>query len=68
MTGAHLAGDPLAVLPVLYHLLWRHTLTVELRKSLLGPAALSASSRKGHCDEHISTECAEGRSQRARGA
>lgn len=47
MTGAHLAGDPLAVLPVLYHLLWRHTLTVELRKSLLGPGSIVSLKQKG---------------------
>ena len=40
MTGAYLAGDPLAVLPVLYHLLWKHTLTVELRNGLLGPGSI----------------------------
>jgi len=40
LTGASLAGDPMAVLPVLYHLLWNHTLAVELSNSLLGPASL----------------------------
>jgi hypothetical protein len=47
LTGANLAGDPLAVLPVLYHLLWKHTLTVELRNSLLGPASLVSVNQKG---------------------
>jgi hypothetical protein len=45
--GANLAGDPLAVLPVLYHLLWKHTLTVELRTSLLGPASLVCVNQNG---------------------
>ncbi|MFE2595443.1 hypothetical protein ACFXCZ_02875 [Streptomyces sp. NPDC059396] len=30
MDGASLAGDPIAVLPVLFHLLWRHELAVDL--------------------------------------
>lgn len=33
LNGASLAGDPLAVLPVLYHLLWNQTLVAELRRS-----------------------------------
>ena len=30
MAGAEAAGDPIAVLPVLFHLLWRHELTADL--------------------------------------
>jgi hypothetical protein len=30
MPGAEAAGDPVAVLPVLFHLLWRHELTADL--------------------------------------
>jgi len=30
MDGAEVAGDPVAVLPVLYHLLWRQELTADL--------------------------------------
>ena len=36
--GAAQAGDPLAVLPVLFHLLWRHELTADLRSGPLGPS------------------------------
>lgn len=46
MTGACLAGDPLTVLPVLYHLLWRHTLAAELRNGLLGPGSIVCVKRK----------------------
>jgi hypothetical protein len=30
LPGAETAGDPVAVLPVLFHLLWAHELTVDL--------------------------------------
>jgi hypothetical protein len=30
MAGAEQAGDPLATLPVLYHLMWRHELVADL--------------------------------------
>ena len=30
MAGAEAAGDPIAVLPVLFHLLWRQELTADL--------------------------------------
>lgn len=30
MAGAEAVGDPIAVLPVLFHLLWRHELVVDL--------------------------------------
>jgi len=34
------AGDRLATLPVLYHLLWRQVLTADLTGALLGPSTL----------------------------
>jgi len=36
MPGAAEAGDPIAVLPVLFHLLWRHILTADLAARLTG--------------------------------
>jgi hypothetical protein len=30
MAGAESAGDPIVVLPVLFHLLWRHDLETDL--------------------------------------
>ena len=36
MSGARDTGDPIAVLPVLYHLMWKHQLVAELREGLLG--------------------------------
>ncbi|MFE1324334.1 TnsA-like heteromeric transposase endonuclease subunit [Streptomyces sp. NPDC058741] len=40
LAGARAVGDPLAVLPVLYHLLWHHELTTELRTERLSAASL----------------------------
>jgi hypothetical protein len=45
MAGAEAAGDPLAVLPVLFHLMWRHELTADLSAPLhqdtfVSPAAV----------------------------
>lgn len=40
LAGARQAGDPIAVLPVLYHLLWRHDLHAELAEAVLGPGSL----------------------------
>ncbi len=39
-TGAEQVGDRLAVLPVLYHLLWRQLLAVDLGSTLLGPDSM----------------------------
>jgi hypothetical protein len=39
MSGACQAGDPVAVLPVLYHLLWKQVLVTELTAGLLGPGS-----------------------------
>ena len=38
--GAAAAGDPVAVLPVLFGMLWRGELAAELERDLLGPATL----------------------------
>ncbi|MFD3659293.1 TnsA-like heteromeric transposase endonuclease subunit [Streptomyces sp. NPDC058659] len=39
--GADLAGDPIAVLPVLFHLLWRHELAVDLSVPLHAASLVS---------------------------
>ncbi|CCG02445.1 TnsA-like heteromeric transposase endonuclease subunit [Blastococcus saxobsidens] len=44
MAGAEAAGDPIAVLPVLFHLLWSHELTADVSvplhpETLVSPAA-----------------------------
>lgn len=44
--GASAVGDRLAVLPVLFHLLWRHDLAADLA-SRLGPSTLVYRSRRG---------------------
>jgi len=38
--GAAAAGDPIAVLPVLFHLLWRQLLAADLAGAVLGPGSL----------------------------
>jgi hypothetical protein len=35
--GAEAAGDRIAVLPVLYHLLWRGMLAADVESQVLGP-------------------------------
>ena len=40
LDGARRAGDPIAVLPVLYHLLWAHVLEAELDTALLSPSSV----------------------------
>ena len=40
MDGVNSVGDPLGVLPVLFHLLWRHDLETDLRAAALGPRSL----------------------------
>jgi hypothetical protein len=43
MTGAQAVGDPVAVLPVLFHLLWRHQLVTDLAVLLdAGPIVVTA--------------------------
>ena len=46
MAGAEAAGDPVAVLPVLFHLLWRHELAADLSVPL-GPFTLVSSGAAG---------------------
>jgi len=38
--GAAAVGDRLAVLPVLYHLLWRHVLVTDLATAPLSPSSV----------------------------
>jgi hypothetical protein len=38
--GAAAAGDPVAVLPVLFGMLWRGELAADLERDLLGPVTL----------------------------
>jgi hypothetical protein len=40
LAGAAASGDPVAVLPVLFGMLWRGGLTAELERDLLGPGML----------------------------
>jgi hypothetical protein len=47
MCGAHDTGDPIAVLPVLYHLLWKHLLVTELGEGLMGPASMVTTKQEG---------------------
>jgi hypothetical protein len=47
MGGAREAGDPVAVLPVLYHLLWKQTLVTDARTGLLGPGSLVSVNQEG---------------------
>jgi hypothetical protein len=42
MAGATAAGDPLAVLPVLFHLMWRHVLITDLAVRLTAESLVSA--------------------------
>jgi hypothetical protein len=41
MAGAEAAGDPIAVLPVLFHLLWRRELVTDLSVPLHPCAAVT---------------------------
>ncbi len=42
MAGAEAVGDPIAVLPVLFHLLWRHDLTTDLSVPLHPDATVTS--------------------------
>jgi hypothetical protein len=44
MAGAEAAGDPIAVLPVLFHLLWCQELTIDLSTPLHQGTLVSPSS------------------------
>ena len=41
LAGAEQVRDPIAVLPVLYHLLWRQLLTTDLGRPLQADAVVS---------------------------
>jgi hypothetical protein len=45
--GAAAAGDPIAVLPVLYHLLWCQLLAADLAGGVLGPGSLVRAAEGG---------------------
>jgi hypothetical protein len=47
MRGADDVGDPMAVLPVLYHLLWKHALVTELGERLIGPGSMVMTRQEG---------------------
>ena len=47
MSGACDTGDPVAVLPVLYHLMWKHELVAELKEELLGPGSMVMTKQEG---------------------
>jgi len=40
LAAADAAGDRLAVLPVLYHLMWRHVIAADLAAAPLGPGTI----------------------------
>ena len=40
LAGAAEAGDPLAMLPALFHLMWRQELVADVTRERLGPATL----------------------------
>lgn len=45
LAGACEVGDPIAVLPVVYHLLWRRDLHTDLMASVLGPGTVLQSAK-----------------------
>ncbi|MFI9355561.1 TnsA-like heteromeric transposase endonuclease subunit [Streptomyces lydicus] len=45
MDGAFLAGDPISVLPVLFHLLWKHELSVDVSVPLHAASPVSPEAR-----------------------
>jgi hypothetical protein len=47
MGGAREAGDPVAVLPVLYHLLWKQELAADLEVQLLGSGSVVSARQEG---------------------
>ncbi|WP_280468904.1 TnsA-like heteromeric transposase endonuclease subunit [Nocardia cyriacigeorgica] len=40
LAGASMVGDPIMVLPTLFHLLWSHQLSTDLSSAVLGPSTL----------------------------
>jgi hypothetical protein len=47
MAGAAAAGDPMAVLPALFHLMWRHALAVDLTARLTAETPVVAGAAPG---------------------
>ena len=47
MAGAAAVGDPMAVLPVLFHLMWRHALTADLAARLTAETPVVARAAPG---------------------
>jgi hypothetical protein len=47
MAGAVAAGDPMAVLPALFHLMWRHALAADLAVRLTAETLVSAGAAPG---------------------
>ena len=47
MAGAREAGDPVGVLPVLYHLLWKQVLSADVMAALLGPGSVVSVKQEG---------------------
>jgi hypothetical protein len=47
MAGAAVAGDPIAVLPALFHLMWRHLLAADLTARLTAEAPVVAGTAPG---------------------
>ena len=51
MAGAEAARDPIAVLPVLFHLLWCHELTIDLSTPLREATLVSPSAGQRYADQ-----------------
>ena len=49
LAGAAQAGDPLATLPALFHMMWRQELVTDLTRIRLGPATVVQTAGAG-CD------------------
>jgi hypothetical protein len=47
MAGAVAAGDPLAVLPVLFHLMWQHVLVADLAVRLTAETLVGVGTASG---------------------
>ena len=47
MAGAAAVGDPMAVLPALFHLMWRHALTADLAARLTAETLVVAGTAAG---------------------
>lgn len=54
LVGARAAGDPIAVLPVLFGMLWRGELVCDVRTALLGPSSLVGIAEPAAVAERVS--------------